>query len=82
MKTAKLFLNGQSQAVRLPKAFRFEGNEVYIKKISEGVLLIPKDKSLWGVWEQNLMKYDEPFMTERNQPEIQQERVGFDEISD
>ncbi len=82
MKTAKLFLNGRSQAVRLPKAFRFEGNEVYIKKISEGVLLIPKDKSLWGVWEQNLMKYDEPFMTERNQPEIQQERVGFDEISD
>lgn len=80
MKTAKLFTNGRSQAVRLPKAFRFEGNEVYIKKVSEGVLLIPKDRSLWSVWEQNLMKYDEPFMTERNQPEIQQKRAELDEI--
>ncbi|MCP4345976.1 MAG: AbrB/MazE/SpoVT family DNA-binding domain-containing protein [Desulfobacterales bacterium] len=71
MKTAKLFFNGQSQAVQLPKAFRFEGNEVYIKKVSEGVLLIPKDKSLWDVWEQNLLKYDEPFMVERNKPEPQ-----------
>ena len=32
MKAAKLFLNGQSQAVRLPKEFRFEGKEVFIKK--------------------------------------------------
>ena len=38
METAKLFINGRSQAVRLPKAFRFDGNEVYIKKISGGVL--------------------------------------------
>jgi antitoxin VapB len=49
METAKLFVNGRSQAVRLPKAFRFDGNEVYIKKISGGVLLIPKDMTnlLW-----------------------------------
>ena len=65
---------------RLPKAFRFKGNEVYIKKTSEGVLLIPKDQSIWDIWEQNLMKYDEPFITGRNQPEIQQERAGLDEI--
>lgn len=32
METAKLFINGRSQGVRLPKAYRFEGNEVYIKK--------------------------------------------------
>ena len=79
METAKLFVNGRSQTVRLPKAFRFDGNEVYIKKISGGVLLIPKDLSLWDIWEQNLMKYDEPFMVERNQPETQ-ERAGLDEI--
>ena len=82
METAKIFINGRSQAVRLPKAYRFEGNEVYIKKISEGVLLIPKDRSLWDIWEKNLMKYDEPFMTERNQPENQQERAGLDEVFD
>ncbi len=41
MKTAKLFMNGRSQAVRLPKEFRFEGDEVYIKKIGASVVLIP-----------------------------------------
>ena len=80
MQTAKLFVNGRSQAVRLPKAFRFEGNEVFIKKVSGGVLLIPKDHSMWDIWEQNLMKYEEPFMTERNQPENQDKRAGLDEI--
>ena len=82
METAKIFINGRSQAVRLPKAYRFSGNEVYIKKTSEGVLLIPKDHSLWDTWERNLMKYEEPFMTQRNQPTEQQERVGIDEIFD
>jgi antitoxin VapB len=78
MKTAKLFINGRSQAVRLPKAYRFEGNEVYIKKMAGGVLLMPKNKSIWDLWERNLMKYEEPFMTERNQPELQQERESLD----
>ncbi len=82
MQTAKLFKNGRSQAVRLPKKYRFDGNEVYIKKTTEGVLLIPKDQSLWDIWEQNLMKHEEPFMTERNQPEDQQERPGLDALFD
>ena len=82
METAKIFINGRSQAVRLPKAYRFSGNEVYIKKTSEGVLLIPKDNSIWDIWERNLMKYEEPFMKNRNQPIEQQERVGIDEIFD
>jgi antitoxin VapB len=81
MESAKLFVNGRSQAVRLPKAFRFEGNEVYIKKVSGGVLLIPKDRSMWDIWEQNLLKYEEPFMAGRNQPEMQDKRAGLDEIS-
>ena len=37
MKTAKLFKNGQSQAVRLPKEFRMSGSEVYIKKQGEAI---------------------------------------------
>jgi antitoxin VapB len=82
MKTAKLFVNGRSQAVRLPKAYRFEGDEVYIKKTVEGVLLIPKNRSVWDIWEQNIMKYSEPFMTERNQPEAQQVREELDELFD
>ena len=75
MDRAKLFRNGRSQAVRLPKAYRFDGDEAYIKKTSEGVLLIPDDCSTWDIWEQNLMKYDVPFLTERNQPEPQERRI-------
>ena len=78
MDTAKLFINGRSQAVRLPKAYRFEGNEVYIKKVAGGVLLISKDQSIWDLWERNLMKYEEPFMTERNQPELPQGKESLD----
>jgi len=81
METAKLFVNGRSQAVRLPKAYRFEGNEVYIKKMAGGVLLLPRNRSIWDLWEGNLMKYEEPFMTNRNQPELHQERESLDEIS-
>ena len=82
MDTAKLFINGRSQAVRLPKAYRFEGKEVYIKKVAQGILIIPKDKSVWSAWENNLKKYDKPFMTERNQPGSQQERAGLNELFD
>jgi len=44
MKTAKLFANGQSQAVRLPKDYRFSGDEVGIMKVGEVVLLYPTEK--------------------------------------
>jgi len=82
MDTAKIFTNGKSQAVSLPKAYRFEGEEVYIKKAFGGILLLPKDNSVWDVWEENLKKYNAPFMKERNQPKFHQERNGLDEIFD
>jgi len=78
MEKAKLFINGRSQAVRIPKAYRFEGNEVYIKKVPGGVLLLSEKQSPWDLWEKNLMKYDEPLMLERNQPKRQQERADID----
>ncbi len=82
METAKLFMNGRSQAVRLPKSYRLNGTEVFIKKTAEGVLLIPKDQSVWDIWEQNLQKHKEPFMEERNQPQNQQKREEIDELFD
>ncbi len=82
MDSAKLFVNGRSQAVRLPKAYRFEGKEVYIKRVPEGVLLIPKEDSVWDAWAENLNKYETPFMTDRNQPESQQERESLNELFD
>jgi antitoxin VapB len=45
-KRAKLFMNGRSQAVRLPKEFRFEGTEVRIRKHGSGVLLEPVGSNL------------------------------------
>ena len=82
MQVAKLFKNGRSQAVRLPKDFRFEGSEVFIKQTSEGVLLIPKNEVSWDRWAVNLSKYDEPFMEFREQPVEQQNREGLNELFD
>jgi len=70
MKTAKLFQNGQSQAVRLPKEFRFEGEEVFIKKTGNVVVLIPITHS-WDSLLGSLDKFTPDFMSERNQPQQQ-----------
>jgi antitoxin VapB len=67
MKTAKLFLNGQSQAVRLPKEFRFSGNEVFVKRLGKAVLLIPIEDG-WDTLIQSLDAFSPDFMSERNQP--------------
>ncbi len=75
MKTAKLFQNGQSQAVRLPKEFRFEGDEVIIKRSGNAVVLIPANHS-WDVLAGSLDKFSLDFMDNRNQPE-QQIREDF-----
>jgi len=51
--TAKLFWNGRSQAVRLPKAFRFEGDQVRIRRSGDAVILEPLVRRGWpaGFWE-------------------------------
>ncbi len=82
METARLFVVGHSQAVRLPNGYRFEGEEVYIKKTTQGVLLLPKDQSVWDVWERDILQYDEPLMEARDQPREQQAREGLDAIFD
>jgi len=70
MKTAKLFRNGQSQAVRLPKEFRFEDDFVYIKKSGNGVILIPA-KNSWDSLLGSLDQFSPDFMSERRQPRAQ-----------
>jgi len=45
--TAKVFKNGRSQAVRLPRAFRFKGNEVKIRKEGDKVILEPLARDHW-----------------------------------
>lgn len=73
MKTAKLFKNGQSQAVRLPKEFRMTGKEVYIKKQGEAIILLPKEKS-WGILFDSLNHFEKDFKIDRNQPGENQKR--------
>jgi len=70
MNTAKIFKSGNSQAVRLPKEFQFSGDEVYIKKIGRGVILIPKDDP-WEIFEQSLGDFTEDYMSERIQPPLE-----------
>jgi antitoxin VapB len=70
--TASLFQNGRSQAVRLPKEFRFSGDRVRIRRVGNGVLLEPVISDLHE-WFAQLDQYrDEPFMPEgREQPPAQ-----------
>ncbi len=70
MQTAKLLKNGQSQTVRLPKEFRFEGEQVYLKKIGNAVVLLPIHDS-WKPLLDSLNEFSEDFMISREQPSHQ-----------
>lgn len=66
MDTAKLFITGRSQAVRLPKEFRFEGDEVFIKRVGDAVVLLPRHG--WGTLFAALDQFEPGFEIEREQP--------------
>ncbi|MFZ0406748.1 MAG: type II toxin-antitoxin system VapB family antitoxin [Cyanobium sp.] len=70
MDTAKLFQSGRSQAVRLPKKYRFLGNEVAVKHFGNGVLLLPIDDP-WQMLEAGLEAFEPGFVLSREQPEQQ-----------
>lgn len=72
---AKLFKNGQSQAVRLPKQFRFDGKAVSIQKIGDSVVLSPI-KDNWDSFFEAAADFSPHFMTDREQGE-QAEREGL-----
>ncbi len=66
--TAKIFKNGRSQAVRLPKEFRLKGTEVSIRKEGEKVILEPLEKNQWpeGFWD--IFTPDPDFQIPRSLP--------------
>jgi antitoxin VapB len=68
--TAKLFQSGRSQAVRLPKALRFEGEEVIARRFGNGVLLLPLDAP-WQLLREALEEFEPGFQLQREQPEQQ-----------
>lgn len=72
MMTAKLFENGRSQAVRLPKECRFSGDEVAINKVGDVVMLIPKE-SKWSGFLESLNLFSDDFMEDgRKEPRTQE----------
>lgn len=77
MTTAKIFPNGQSQAVRIPKEFRFENqDEVFIAKEGDAVILFPKS-SKFNILFDSLEKFSNDFMAQREQPEQQKRENLF-----
>lgn len=70
MDTARIFLSGRSQAIRLPKEYRFAGTEVAVKHFGNGVLLLPVDDP-WQTLEAALAAFEPGFELTREQPEHQ-----------
>ncbi|MCL6540140.1 MAG: antitoxin [Roseiflexus sp.] len=70
MDTARIFQNGQSQAIRLPKEYRFRGDRVYLKRMGNAVVLLPEYDS-WQTLIESLSMFSDDFMAERDQPPIQ-----------
>jgi antitoxin VapB len=76
VETAKLFQNGKSQAVRLPKEFRFGSDRVYIKRVGNAVVLLPYQAS-WDTLLESLTHFSSDFMNERVQPPAQERKNAF-----
>jgi antitoxin VapB len=77
MKTAKLFMTGRTQAVRLPKEFRFPGKEVRIRRFGTGVLLEPMSVDMRAVFAA-IDAIDAPPFADREQPSMPERDFDFD----
>lgn len=77
MKTARIFRSGNSQAVRIPKEFQMQGEEVEIERKGEVLLLRPKKRS-WDAFCESLHKFTDDFMSDgRDQAPVQKRGGAF-----
>ena len=77
MKTAKVFKSGNSQAVRIPKEFHLEGEEVEIRR-KGGSLILRSKKQSWAALIDSLKKFTDDFMEDgRHQPPVQDRGHAF-----
>ena len=76
METAKLFQNGKSQAVRLPKEFRLNGERVYVKRVGNAVVLLPYNTP-WQSLVDSLSLFSDDFLSNREQPPTQKRGKAF-----
>jgi antitoxin VapB len=79
MERAKIFWSGRSQAVRLPKDFRFEGDEVRIRRHGNAVILEPLAED-WRWLDAIVGKLDEDFARAADEQPEQQQRPALDEL--
>ncbi len=71
MLSSKVFISGNSQAIRLPKEYQVKDKELFIQKIGNTIILFPK-KNPWEAFEKSLDEFSDDFMARgRNQPEMQ-----------
>ena len=73
---AKVFMTGRSQAVRLPKEYRVSGDSVYVKRLGNGILLLPKTGERWAGLFAALDEFPRDFDLDRNQEQM---RTGLDD---
>jgi len=76
MEVAKIFETGRSQAVRLPKQFRFSDSEVLIQRLGDAVMLVPKDAA-WKTFLEGLNSFSDDFFAEGRSQDVQQERESL-----
>ena len=74
MNIAKVFKNGRSQAIRLPKNFRVKSSEVYLKKVREGFVVLERDP--WEICREACQELSAGFMKKRVQPPQQERHWG------
>jgi antitoxin VapB len=69
--SSKVFISGNSQAIRLPKEYQVTDSELYIQKIGNTLILFPKTDP-WEAFENSLSQFSDDFLSGgRNQPEMQ-----------
>jgi len=76
METAKIFENGRSQAVRLPKKFRFNVDEVVVQQLGDAVILVPKE-SLWKIFMEGLEGFTSDIFEDGRDQGVQEERESL-----
>ena len=76
MMTAKVFKNGRSQAIRLPKECRFSSDEVIVNRIGDMVILLPKQNK-WESFMRAIDMFSDDFMEDERTRDIVQEREAL-----
>jgi len=73
---AKVFKNGRSQAIRIPKEFRVDSDEVYIEKVGDSLIIKPKYQDKWDSFFEKIENVDtKDFLLDRKEPKIQEREL-------